>query len=117
MKINWYGDILTDKYYILPRENSCDMPIIKTPCYLNNSDEIDLTFATQEDAKVKECPRCGGDVINASSTPPKMDVSHWFCLCGYRWDTPRGIFYNPPSIQLSLFAPPSAGNAGLLNKV
>jgi hypothetical protein len=93
-KINWYGDILTEKYFILPDKDSLDLPIIKTPCYLNHPDEIPLTFCTQEDAKIKECPKCGGDVISATLTPPKMDVSHWYCLlCGHHWNTARGIYY------------------------
>ena len=99
-KINWYGDILTEKHFILPKDDDgLGMPIIKTPCYLSHPNEIPLMFQTQEDAKIKACPRCGGDVISATLTPPKMDVSHWYCLCGYRWDTTRGIYY-----QMSLFA-------------
>ena len=76
------------------------MPIIKTPCILHGLDEIDLTYCTQEDAKVKRCPRCHGDVIDATLTPPRMDVSHWRCLCGHTWDTDRGIVY---LLQLNMF--------------
>lgn len=106
-KINWHGDILTEKHFILPGEGSLAMPIIKTPCYLNRPNEIPLTFCTQEDAKVEACPKCGGHVISATLTPPKMDVSHWHCLCGHRWNTARGIYY-----QMSLFAPDNAFTDG-----
>ncbi len=102
-KITYHGDILTEKHFIIPDAESLNLPIIKTPCFLSRPDEIPLYFSTQEDAKTTACPKCGGDVISAGLTPPKMDVAHWHCLCGHFWDTHRGIFY-----QLSLFEPKTA---------
>lgn len=90
-----------EKYYLLPNEeDGLEMPLIKTPCILTNLDEIDLTYSTMEDAKIEQCPECGGDVISSTLTPPRCDVSHWVCLCGHRWDTDRGIVFH---LQLKMF--------------
>jgi hypothetical protein len=90
--INYHGNVLSEKHYILPaNEDDLALPIIKTPCYVRPG-EIDLTFCTQEDAKVKVCPECGCDVIFAT-IGGDMNVSHWHCLRGHDWNTERGIIF------------------------
>lgn len=86
--MNYYGTTLSEKYYILPADDRA-LPMIKTPCLVRPG-EIDLTFCTQEDAKVKVCHECGCDFIFAT-IGGNMTVSHWVCLRGHRWDTERGI--------------------------
>lgn len=87
--MNWHGTVLSEKHYILPADKYSALPIIKTPCFVRRG-EIDLTFCTQEDAKVKVCPECGCGTIFAT-IGGNMTVSHWRCLRGHEWDTERGI--------------------------
>jgi len=91
-------------HYIEPKPDTCEMRIIKTPCVVAHIDEIDPTYCTQEDAKVKECPKCGGNTIHATlRASDNCTVSHWWCLCGWRWDTDRGIIVRPVEQQLLMF--------------
>lgn len=105
--INWHGDILTEKHYIIPEPNSLNMPVIKVPCALENVDEIDLTFPTELDAKVYDagCPRCGDQCLMSSIGPDgNYCVSHWMChICYWRWSTDRGITIKPAPVQMLLF--------------
>lgn len=110
-KINWHGVILTEKYYTIPdQSDGLELPLIKTPVEISDPCEIvDWTFSTQEDAKVHEagCPKCESDTITATISQQIRGISFWRCvICGYSWETHRGIFIiakKPEPTQLMLF--------------
>jgi len=105
-KINYYGTVLTDKYYILPGSDDLSLPVIKTPVVICDESEIvDWTFSTQRDAYIESrgCVKCGSDTLT-STLSTKLTIAHWRCvICGHCWETYRGIFIKPKPKQMVLF--------------
>ena len=103
--ITWHDDVLTEKYFIIPKRDSGEIPIIKVPCILSSADEIPLEFSTELDVLVRSvgCPKCDTDVFSATCGGDTPELSNWWCLRGHRWKTHRGIFIVRQPEQLALF--------------
>lgn len=80
-KMNYYGTILTDKFYLLPEPGDhLALPLIKTPVVISDKSEIiDWTFATQRDAFVESCGciKCGSDTLCSTLSFDKPTITNW----------------------------------------
>lgn len=102
--INYYGTILTDKYYFLPEPGDhLSLPLIKTPVVISDKSVIvNWTFSTQRDAFIESCgcPKCKSDTLASTLSPAKPTVTNWRCvICGYDWKAYRGICIKPQAIS------------------